>query len=316
MSCAFSSMSNTQTLLCTILVIWAALSFPFVNGSFIMSNAGNCSSNEFWYEPIRNCVPFGKPSFGSVPPDGIACPLEGSWYWSSQLSACLPASPDVATLGSVSCPSDYTWDPTTSTCIQVEHTRRSATCGTTEFWFPEKATCLARRGFKLPSTTRCPSGWYWNTELMSCAPANPEALSSLTCRSGFVWSPSTLICQRAPSPSRRTPSSAPSRRSSPPSPSPGQPSRRHSLKSRNVSLCPTGLDACPILRAGDMSDYECVDPKYDLQHCGGCSVDGRGEDCTSIKGVWNVECIRVRCFVLTCTGGYVPSIDQRTCVKL
>ncbi|KAH0838310.1 hypothetical protein J3R83DRAFT_6587, partial [Lanmaoa asiatica] len=54
----------------------------------------------------------------------------------------------------------------------------------------------------------------------------------------------------------------------------------------------------------------------DLQHCGGCSADGRGEDCTSIEGVWNVECIQARCSVLTCTAGYTPSIDQRTCVKL
>ncbi|KAF8140252.1 hypothetical protein EV363DRAFT_1153607, partial [Boletus edulis] len=54
----------------------------------------------------------------------------------------------------------------------------------------------------------------------------------------------------------------------------------------------------------------------DLQHCGGCSVDGRGEDCTTIKGVWNVECFEACSSVLTCTAGYVPSIDRRTCVRL
>ena len=172
--------------------------------------------------------------------------------------------------------------------------------------FSEKATCLSRRDSDPPSTMRCPSGWYWDAQLISCMPTNPEALSSLTCGSGFVWSPSTLICQRAPSPSRRSlPSTRPS-----PSPSPGQPSRRRSLKSRSISMCPTGLDACPILRAGDLSDYECVDPKYDLQHCGGCSVDGRGEDCTMIKGVWNVECIRARC-----SGSYIHQSSYNIILK-
>ncbi|KAI9572957.1 hypothetical protein HD554DRAFT_2064322 [Boletus coccyginus] len=129
---------------------------------------------------------------------------------------------------------------------------------------------------------------------MSCAPANPEALSSLTCGNDAVWSPSTLICQRDTSPSRRSSSSTPSRRALP-SPSPGQGSRRNHLKSRSISLCPGRLDACPILVAGDLSDYECVDPEYDLQHCGGCSMDSRGEDCTAIKRVRNVECIGARC---------------------
>ncbi|KAF8445949.1 hypothetical protein L210DRAFT_842086, partial [Boletus edulis BED1] len=54
----------------------------------------------------------------------------------------------------------------------------------------------------------------------------------------------------------------------------------------------------------------------DLQHCGGCSVDGRREDCTTIKGVWNVECFEACSSVLTCTAGYVPSIDRRTYVRL
>jgi len=311
MGCALFSMSKTQTL-SYALPIWVALLFPFVNGSLITSNAGNCSSNEFWYAPIRDCVPLGKRSFESVSPHGVACPSNENWYWSSQLSVCLPASPvpDVSSLGSMSCPSHYTWDATTSRCIQVGKTVQPATaCGTTEFWFPEKATCLARRTTSPPST-RCPSGWYWSAQLTSCAPASPEAraLSSLTCGDDSIWSPSTLMCQRAATPSRRSPSK--------PSPSSGQLSRRHSLKSRSLSLCPTGLDACPILMAGDLSDYECVDPLYDLQHCGGCSLDGRGEDCTAIQGVWNVECIRARCSVMTCMAGYVPSINRRICVKL
>ncbi|KAN0100628.1 hypothetical protein V8E55_000612 [Tylopilus felleus] len=305
-------MSKTSSLFCTLPVIWAVLSFPFVNGSFITSNAGNCSSYEFWYKPMRDCVPLHKRSFDGTPPYGIACPLEGHWYWSNELSACLPASPVAALSPSdpVSCPSHYAWDTATSRCIQVEHVQRSAACGTTEFWFPERATCLVRRDASPSSTPRCPSGWYWSTQLRSCAPANPEALSStLTCGRDSVWSPSALICQRAASPSRRSLSGTPS-------PSPRPSVHRQGLKSRSASLCPTGLDACPILMAGDLSDYECVDPKYDLQHCGGCSMDGRGEDCTMIQGVWNVECVRARCSVLTCAAGYVPSIDQRTCVGL
>lgn len=160
--------------------------------------------------------------------------------------------------------------------------------------FSERATCLPRRGLNHPTTTRCPPGWYWSAQLMSCAPANPEALSSSTCAGNFVWSPTSLVCQRAASPSRRSPSGTPSRRPLP-SPSPGQRAHHHKLKSRTASLCPAELDACPILSAGDLSDYECVDPRYDLQHCGGCSMDGRGKDCTTIEGAWNVECIRARC---------------------
>lgn len=165
-------MSKTSSLFCTLPVIWAVLSFPFVNGSLITSNAGNCSSYEFWYKPMRDCVPLHKRSSDGTPPYdilfldggeqktdghrssyGIACPLEGHWYWSNgtrvtrvakrlllnlwtELSACLPASPVAALSPSdlVPCPSHYAWDTATSRCIQVEHVQRSAACGTTEFW--------------------------------------------------------------------------------------------------------------------------------------------------------------------------------------
>lgn len=120
--------------------------------------------------------------------------------------------------------------------------------------FSEKAISLPRRSFS-PANARCPSGWCWDAELKSCAPANPEALSSLTCGDNSVWPLSTLTCQRAASPSRRFPSSTPR--------------GRHSLKAWTVNLCLAKLDASPILRAGDFSDFECVNPMHDLQQCGG-----------------------------------------------
>ncbi|KAF8445948.1 hypothetical protein L210DRAFT_2945446 [Boletus edulis BED1] len=59
--------------------------------------------------------------------------------------------------------------------------------------FSEKASCLPRHDFSPPtSTTQCPPGWYWSARIMSCAPVNAEAFSSVTCGRHSVWSPSTL----------------------------------------------------------------------------------------------------------------------------
>lgn len=279
-----------------------------------------------------------------------------------ELSCCLPSSLQLELVPSgfePSCPNQYTWDSSASYCSLVSrNAERSNGCSSTEFWyviayphppqwsklyrFSEKATCLPRGGVTpaapSPASVQCPSGWYWSAQLASCAPANPPALfASPSCPSGFAWSPSVLACQPSPSspPSRPSPSRTPSYRPSP-SPSAGHHSRRNTLKSRAISLCPAGLDACPILRPGDFSDYECVDPKYDLEHCGGCSMGGRGQDCTTIQGVWNVECLQARCsgwsflcilgipadtfrsllLVLTCAMGYVPSIDRKSCIRL
>ncbi|KAG8901748.1 hypothetical protein FRB99_005117 [Tulasnella sp. 403] len=33
------------------------------------------------------------------------------------------------------------------------------------------------------------------------------------------------------------------------------------------------------------SNYECIDPKVDLDNCGGCAITGQGEPCSAIEGV-------------------------------
>lgn len=68
------------------------------------------------------------------------------------------------------------------------------------------------------------------------------------------------------------------------------------------SQCPTSLEACPVgLTAGD---YECVDTARDLESCGGCVSQGKGRDCTAIKGAFHVGCENSRCigefFGFTC----------------
>ena len=64
-------------------------------------------------------------------------------------------------------------------------------------------------------------------------------------------------------------------------------------KARLAPLCPAGLDACPISMEG--GDYECIDTFRDLESCGGCASLGHGEDCTAIRGAWNVGCHRGHC---------------------
>jgi hypothetical protein len=61
-------------------------------------------------------------------------------------------------------------------------------------------------------------------------------------------------------------------------------------------LCPSNLIACPVAGPpGFFSDYECIDTRHDLQSCGGCSSMGMGQDCTAIRGAWNVGCESGHC---------------------
>jgi hypothetical protein len=61
-------------------------------------------------------------------------------------------------------------------------------------------------------------------------------------------------------------------------------------------LCPMSLSACPISSISLIaSDYECLDITNELESCGGCASTGEGQDCTAIKGAWNVGCERGTC---------------------
>ncbi|KAJ7092739.1 hypothetical protein C8R44DRAFT_646700 [Mycena epipterygia] len=90
--------------------------------------------------------------------------------------------------------------------------------------------------------------------------------------------------------------------------------KRHAHKTR-ATLCPTGLDACPIPGLS-ATDFECVDTAVELESCGGCASLGQGQDCTAIKGAWNVGCEQGRCAVYTCTFGFKRGQDGQNCIPL
>ena len=72
--------------------------------------------------------------------------------------------------------------------------------------------------------------------------------------------------------------------------------RGESHMSRALQLCPKGLSACPIaVPSGLTGDYECLDTAHELESCGGCASTGEGQDCTAIRGIWNVGCVQGRC---------------------
>jgi hypothetical protein len=89
------------------------------------------------------------------------------------------------------------------------------------------------------------------------------------------------------------------------------------LHKSRAKLCPTGLNACPISGASGLTgDFECLDATNELESCGGCASLGQGQDCTAIKGAWNVGCERGTCAVYTCAGGFRRSSDGKSCVRL
>lgn len=207
----------------------------------------------------------------------------------------------------------------------------SKSCGKNEFWFvclhitviidsesfcrySDKNCCLPHGGPPTvpapPKGQDCPpTGYYWGKKQGCCVPTHPPPSQSPPpqCRKGWKWFPYLHMCLPGTPPSPTS--------SSPPKPSKtpahydhkdeykgGKGDRddhkngghyKRSHKSRTPSLCPTGLDACPI--SGLLSDYECLDTNTELQSCGGCASTGEGQDCTAIKGAWNVGCESGKC---------------------
>ncbi|KAF9229295.1 hypothetical protein BS17DRAFT_14352 [Gyrodon lividus] len=195
----------------------------------------------------------------AVPFYGKACPSNGNWYWSSELSCCLSSSPgiDVPSSDFMPCPGQYTWDTTASCCtLMARSTKRSSDCSGTDFWFSETGTCLPPRGgvSAAPSlsSVQCPSRWYWSAQLACCAPGNPAALLfSPSCASGLIWSPSSLTCLQSSLRSQPLQSRTPSHRPSP------SPSARHhpdttlakTLSNRVLSAC-VQLELTHVLSQG------------------------------------------------------------------
>jgi hypothetical protein len=154
--------------------------------------------------------------------------------------------------------------------------------------YDQQTTCLPYGGPPNPSNpptgSGCPqSGWYWGEFLSCCLPHYPNPPSP-ECPEGWQWDAGSYKCSPI---------------STPPNPYNPQPSygygdRRRSKRAqqpRTTDLCPSEMTACPVIgNYGVFSDYECIDTAYELQSCGGCSSTGAGQDCTTIRGAWNVGC--------------------------
>ncbi|KAG9024298.1 hypothetical protein FRB95_011712 [Tulasnella sp. JGI-2019a] len=82
--------------------------------------------------------------------------------------------------------------------------------------------------------------------------------------------------------------------------------------SLNKALCTNALTACKIPRTLSPSSpstelqFECVDTKWDLRHCGGCvsGFNDEGIDCESLDGAVRVACVSGKCQIGKCAKGY------------
>lgn len=188
----------------------------------------------------------------------------------------------------------------------------SKSCKANEFWrvelqclftgfylfiftrYESKGCCLPHGGPPSPPPPPkghdCPPAThYWNTEQGCCTPSHPSPPNNPPpqCRNGWSWYSGLHMCL----PSAPTPPAPPP---SHPSGSHGSPGWKRHAHKRSAPLCPTGLDACPVA-GSSASDYECIDTAVELESCGGCASLGQGQDCTAIKGAWNVGCEQGRC---------------------
>lgn len=278
-----------------------------------LAAATNCGSGEFWYENKSCCVKQGTPQAPPSPPSGKACPASGNWYWSSEKSCCLPSSKPPSGNPAPTCPSTHSWSYGDSVCNpntpRSPSTPSSSDCSSSEFWYSPKGCCLPHGGVpnppSPPSGSECPtSGWYWGKDQGCCVPHHPPANNPPPqCPGGWDWISNTWKCQPSP----------PSHPTQPPSTPSG--THKKSRKARAASLCPTGLNACPIANvSGLSSDYECIDTTQELESCGGCLSTGAGQDCTAIKGAWNVGCEQGSCAVYNCMTGYKLSSSGKSCI--
>lgn len=198
------------------------------------------------------------------------------------------------------------------------------------FRYAPKSCCLPQGGPPNPSNpptgSECPPyGWYWGNDQKCCVPRQPNPPFP-QCSYGWEWSSASDRCQP---------------KSTPPSPNNPQPSNHYSghkraQKHRANSLCPNGMTACPTVGTyGAFSDYECIDTKHELQSCGGCFSTGAGQDCSAIRGAWNVGCEAGKCAgafydyslcpwadqvehlaVYNCMAGYRLSANGAACILL
>ncbi|KZT74631.1 hypothetical protein DAEQUDRAFT_806982 [Daedalea quercina L-15889] len=196
-------------------------------------------------------------------------------------------------------------------------------CADNEFFYDAKSCCAPQGGISNPPSppqgeNQCPtSGWYWHPEKECCLPKQPQTPSSPPpqCGGNWFWNEGSSTCCTGGSTTTSTT----------PTPSANASKKRDNIAHkravakarRSVLTCPDDMYACPISGlTGPTGDFECIDPKAELESCGGCVSTGEGQDCTAIEGVWNVGCEQGHCAIYTCAQGYKLSTDGASCLKL
>jgi len=182
----------------------------------------------------------------------------------------------------------------------------TAGCDDGEFWFQRNSLCLplGKPSWSSvpPAGKHCPpKHWSWSHEQNCCTPHHPDP-SPPQCGRDWEWSDDEFCCKRRLQ-RRQAPVPSGMRRALP--------------KPRSPSLCPSGLTACPITSvSGPTTDFECLDTVNELESCGGCTSVGKGQDCTAIRGAWNVGCQQGSCTVYTCAVGFKRSRDDQSCISV
>jgi len=285
----------------------------------VMAGSSACSPNEFWYDNQSCCAPYSPPQTYSSPPPGKSCPSSDTdiWYWDNDKSCCLPTAPPPPSHPAPTCQSGHVWSEAEGCCtdINIPSTPGPNDCSNGEFWFQPTTTCLPYGGPpnppKPPTGSHCPqSEWYWDGQQGCCVPLYPTPPAP-KCKEESKWRSRFFKC---------TPVSTP-----PSTPTP-QPTYHYgdytapwkrAQKQRGNSLCPNEMTACPVVGPyGVLSDYECIDTDQELQSCGGCSSTGAGQDCTAIRGAWNVGCEYGHCRVFNCMTGYKLAKSGTACIPL
>lgn len=70
----------------------------------------------------------------------------------------------------------------------------------------------------------------------------------------------------------------------------------------------------PLASEAKHAGFECLDISSDVDSCGGCVSEGKGQECGAIDFVAGVECRNGACVVLECLAGWVPSENATECV--
>ncbi|KAJ3512435.1 hypothetical protein NLJ89_g3523 [Agrocybe chaxingu] len=185
-------------------------------------------------------------------------------------------------------------------------------CKGNQFWcVAGQKCCLDKGGPKTPPAppkgTNCPpTSYYWEPKRGCCVPRNPPPTNPPPpqCPKNWTWYPAIYKCLPTPTP---------------PTPPPSTPSKynggynNHGYNNHGYGY---GYGGHKKRSANLTGDYECLDTATELESCGGCTSQGKGQDCTKIEGAWNVGCEQGSCVVYTCAGGFQIGLDGKTCVEL